>query len=788
MSDTLNKGKLRVAIDWDNVGIPMFTQDISDPGNLVANSPFMVSQLHYRTDSHWDAVVEKLPPDDPLLSVNTTFLKGLNPYGAEYIEVATSQNAACIEIGTDSTVWYIQAFPSTEYTLWVWLLSNSTYTTDGSHTLAVTVQEYEPFSGVQTVNTAQTISVVPGNDVIPIAVHFTTNSATGKITLVLSKSDSDASPLDITVLGLMLMTGDTTGTEPKYNAAGHFGYVDEITPYILSMQGKIGKTQWESPLFDEGTLSITVDNQDKRFSPEYADSPLFGLLNPYCRVWVIMEDSDGLYHLLWSGFTQQYTVQPGIANSRQATITCRQGLFNIQAQDPSVLVAASNIQSNDAIKILFSGGYNIPTGTDNTAFTPNFILEDALNGQGIPIFGTDFVGNNNADYGTELGYVSELNGNCLFLTRYGRVFFSNWEYINGLTGDTLDYSFTTEANYIYSPQDLYKQIVVNYNAYSEADSGIEMQGQEFVIPSSSTNFPLTIYPMYNGLPLIGDVLLDVSSFIPVDPSVVATGGTANASFTMVVKGIYTYYTSLANNSETDAFGGIDLRLSLVSRSSDHVWYATATNQQYLQAGYDLKSQNTVSYNNPLITAAGDAETFAQMQADRRATIFGWFDNVTIVNKNDDTVDFIINHTLGDVVNITEDQTGGVTKYLMIIGESFNFTPTYLQMQYTFAPIGASVPDPCDDCTIPDDGFTVTPSTDGSGTVSVTIDAMPTGVNCTVTSVKIIWGGSDPITDNITEAGTYTHDYGEPGFVDVIICGNTECGCQFILDSNVIEMT
>lgn len=688
MPQTPNKGKLRVCIDWDDDGVPIFDQTDTDQLNLFRHNAFPHSEQGH-TESGAMTITPHIAPDSPLPLIDmyqaNNHYKNINPFGVEYLEFDTTGGQVIIGTNHDTTL-----LTSTDYTLWVWLALENDFTNTGDHTLAIGARELLSDGTTVTHTTNTPIDMVGGWTQTIVAHHFTTASNAHFFEATLFDVNSDDFEAHGVILGTLLFEDANTDI-PVWNSGGFNGFHDEITAYVLSANGVIGKTQWETKLFDEGTLTITIDNQSKFFSPENRDSPLFGFMNPYIRVWVLISDSEDAYHLLWSGTTQQFELQTGIFNERQATITCRQGRYSVDAQDIDSFDALDGSSSAGLITSMFNGGYSIATGAVDTSFTSGEILEDTENGITVPIFGTDFVGNGNKSFISALEDISELNGNYLFLSRYGRVIFKTYGTVKDADPEELPYGLTLETHYTFSPYDLYKSIVVNYDVYSFASSGIEMQGQEEVVPAGSTAFPFTIYPEYNNKPLIGDVVLDVTSFLPVDYGAIIASGSANATPIVETNGIYTWFKVTANNSLEDSTpNGLDARISFVSRASTNVWYASETGKIVTVTGIEGRGLPTFTYNNPLITTDDMADDFSDQQAHRRASIVSWFDTARLTNKNDAAIDFAINHTVGSVIFIQEEQSGNIPKHSIIIGESFRFTPTYIEIDYVIAPTGGEV--------------------------------------------------------------------------------------------------
>jgi hypothetical protein len=60
---------------------------------------------------------------------------------------------------------------------------------------------------------------------------------------------------------------------------------DDITSYVISISGQDGGQFDTTGGQQPGTMTIEVRNDDKRFTPRYAASPLYPLVRPGPKVW-----------------------------------------------------------------------------------------------------------------------------------------------------------------------------------------------------------------------------------------------------------------------------------------------------------------------------------------------------------------------------------------------------------------------------------------------------------------------------------------------------------------------
>lgn len=87
-----------------------------------------------------------------------------------------------------------------------------------------------------------------------------------------------------------------------WNADGDFtDYLEDITLWVKSASWQIGMHDVDQRLGDETRLTLTLKNEDGRFSPENASSPYYGNLLPQRRVKIVAT-VDGAETTMYLGF------------------------------------------------------------------------------------------------------------------------------------------------------------------------------------------------------------------------------------------------------------------------------------------------------------------------------------------------------------------------------------------------------------------------------------------------------------------------------------------------------
>ena len=74
-----------------------------------------------------------------------------------------------------------------------------------------------------------------------------------------------------------------------------------------------------------GTLDITLDNSDKRFSPTYTVGPLYGKMRPWLPIRVRATVTGGAAITFYTGFISRISVNPH-EDIQQAYLYCTDGM------------------------------------------------------------------------------------------------------------------------------------------------------------------------------------------------------------------------------------------------------------------------------------------------------------------------------------------------------------------------------------------------------------------------------------------------------------------------------
>lgn len=95
---------------------------------------------------------------------------------------------------------------------------------------------------------------------------------------------------------------------------------ENITSYVMDASWKIGMSRPYQEFADETRLTLVLTNSDKRFSPEYSSSPLYGNLKPQRRV-KIDASYGGSAVTMYTGWIETIAPEPMTNGSLTCTIT-----------------------------------------------------------------------------------------------------------------------------------------------------------------------------------------------------------------------------------------------------------------------------------------------------------------------------------------------------------------------------------------------------------------------------------------------------------------------------------
>ncbi len=91
---------------------------------------------------------------------------------------------------------------------------------------------------------------------------------------------------------------------------------DNVTSRVISANWFLGMREAYQDVADNSVLSLVLQNDDRRYSPEYSSSPLAGLLVPFRPVRI--QSNDGTVRTHWTGWIE--SIQPTVNQNGQRTV------------------------------------------------------------------------------------------------------------------------------------------------------------------------------------------------------------------------------------------------------------------------------------------------------------------------------------------------------------------------------------------------------------------------------------------------------------------------------------
>ncbi len=101
--------------------------------------------------------------------------------------------------------------------------------------------------------------------------------------------------------------------------------IDDISSYVKNNGVYVDRgKKIEDGNIPAGTVDLTLDNSDKRFSPTYAAGPLFGKMRPWLPVRCRASVSGGAFLTFYTGFISRISVNPHL-DIEEAYLYCTDG-------------------------------------------------------------------------------------------------------------------------------------------------------------------------------------------------------------------------------------------------------------------------------------------------------------------------------------------------------------------------------------------------------------------------------------------------------------------------------
>lgn len=677
--------QIRVGIDWSNKGTVCMGAKPTDLSNLVPNS------IYYETHVTTPAGVTKdqlgYSQISPCGAVRWLWSTSLTiPFGL-FIDHPTpgSDTSRTLAVSSNTTYTFIIWFQPTSPTIpddWTF----DVYTGAGA-------------GGASTLKTSvsgATATQVDYNN-YRLKIQFTSGASDVRAWFYITKPSG---LMSMTVFGAALVQGTSTQAPDYYNcnAVDPLSKRDDITDYIMQVNHQLGKTSWDQAMPNEGTAEIIVKNDTRIFSPEYESSPIYGNIKPRRRVWIERRSSSTVnrYFTVWTGWTKQYDVTPGEFGPRDATISCEQGLYNLEKTLVNPYIRL-NQPTGTALFYALENGFEFPSGSayamvgrarvnSSWVVNPAVLINNYTAGQTLPEIGLYWENQQSAIEIIE--DIVDIENNWLFMNRHGSLNFQTAAQVAALSSP-----ITPPTNILTD---------ISYKFGDEIFTGLQL---ELVLQT------LTPVAPENRFALSDTVTVDVDADTQ---TIVFTPLTYNNDFSVDEKSYGLHGDQIAtavrldDPSTTVTIGGVGSSVVLGfvgglkdSRSDDYLYsvaysvrntnsFPVKVSIQTLGYGWKLDFDGSISLSdntqaldfgflekkisNPNLKNFTLYDTYKTNKLKRYATVYGWFDSVSIY-ATDDSTSYISQLTVGSLWRFTDEyQTDISNKDMIVIGEIGEWTP------------------------------------------------------------------------------------------------------------------
>lgn len=669
----MTKPIVRHAVDWDDDQFICVNARLTDALNRLHTS--------LSTDPSFVALHWNLIHTSAINSSTISLAQAVTDYGIRQLHVVTGTNttAGAYFGRTGSTNDFIVS-NATVYTATFWIKA-----TVGSGTSFTISMENSSGSSTFTISSSWQ----------KVTRTFT---MAGTTTAFKIAKNSSATNVTFDVTGFMIVPGSTA---PNGFNVGHSTNLydvlqDNVKGDVKSAKWSLGKVDWLSTGLKEGTASLTLDNENRTYSPEYSGGPLYGYMKQRLLFAIDVQDPVLLtWTRCWSGFISSYLPEPGkTTGNKECTIKAEQGKFQLD-QIEYTTPQIGTLTADAVIRQLVLNGFN-------SAATPlQAVASRSKTGAGYTVKESDIMaldtgasdlevtGESWGEGSTASRVIDELmkveRGFC-FIDRSGVVkFYNRRHYFDpALTPSTTAVNLNTEAiDFDYSYGDnYYNQVKVSYYPAAESTTevlwqsngriGIAGKRQKIITakleytegkkktastvnPFDGTPDASTITVLNGGSAtgqVTGEILSEENGRIKI---ALKNGSRQGAFISVVLKG-----------TATESFGGQNIEVTDGSLG--------------VRGG-----KMTLEVKSKLLTSEVQARNLANYLLNMLKTPAGAFKYYQLMSKTDAALQKILNTGIGSKVSVSEYQTGHSGTYI-VCGEDHEWMPGVLKTKFYLWPI------------------------------------------------------------------------------------------------------
>lgn len=680
----------RVLVDWDNDGFFNVSVPVGAPTNLLPYPAYCANLFPKNQPSSGvleDATYVEDIHELGLLYMSFTIAAGFPSYFGVNID-STSQAYSVL-----TSSYTLQ--PNTDYTLAFYIFGANN----------VDIKVYRGDFGATTETLVDSLTNV-NITADWTRVEFDIADDTDATNFFVTVERNGGGNTTFKVRAVMLASGTTFG---QFNC-GELSPYDNISDFALSASWELGRNNFDDPIAYEGTARIVLDNDDKRFSPANTDSPLYGHLNQNLMIALEYESSINNWVRMWTGWTSQFKTKTGRTSTRQAEIICQQGIYRLRDGDLDFEVT-ENMTINEAILAIlensgFRSGYYplITTLNFDARLGWNSWLQDAE--QLFSSISTAYRYMELAGFGwgrktspsEAIEQMLEAEHSKLYIDRDGGLVLKHREdYVNTVADHTLNLGTDVQdATYRFG-EDVINHVDVFVKPRKQVTNQVIWTTKEpiFIIGHPFGDGRQNLYTRYVELHFefeegsqrtitaidahsIKDMAVVVYNRNPRaydDPSpyiVPASEWDGEVHATVLGSESLRKRLQVRNNLEFPVWIDIEISGDYLEGGEGGVWVVDDLDSQEL-----IRSVQAEKIELPSATTETEAISYGNFVLHRKSTPIGEFTEMRI--KDDPTI------KVGDVISITEEQTGEVDRRHVVLGESGDYgAGGILEMVYKLA--------------------------------------------------------------------------------------------------------
>jgi hypothetical protein len=494
--------------------------------------------------------------------------------------------------------------------------------------------------------------------------------------------------------GFMIVAGSSAPN--GFNTGSPTDLYDVITDDVHVCAYKLGKAKAADLMVNEGEATITLKNANKRYSPEYSSSPLYGYMKARRKFTADIQNSSGTWVRRWTGWTVSYAPEPGANRNKRAEIKCHQGKFLLDRIKFNQTFSADTTTADAVIESVVMHGFMsaataLQAPLNRARLSAGFYFvnpDDIMNLEtGISTLISNSEEWVDAPGARVIEAVVNVDRGFFFIDASGKVIYYNrHHYLDpalGLTNTTLSLDTETTAfTYVYG-EGYANTIRVNY--YPPGDrTGIVWQ--------SKTPFLMPQYPRTKEFKIKFEY--EEGKRVTVK-EIAAFGVGGNDSTISATNGLGDVSAKIGASFVLSGGGGTlmlanytrqRVQVSVILRGTIKESYGgqtiTVQNEDELSGGQVLA---TVS--SKVLETENDARNLAQYLLEQASNAVGQFTTITLLNKTNALLDKMLSTVLGSKVTLTEGQTAhsGKAYYICGIDETWR-SDAPLESRYSLAPI------------------------------------------------------------------------------------------------------